>query len=291
MIYKTNFTTIIVSAIIVVFSIQTSFSQKLKILDLNTKEGIPYTLIKQQNKLIDTDYKGEIELKIFNKNNLIKISKLGYQEQVISYPKSDTTVYLANKKYELAEVLVKAPSLKTSIVGNYGKYDYGDWVNTYINKDNKFTLVNQLICDEPTKVNAILFHVSKDENYNHSNSIGPLEIVFFKSDENGMPAKYPFFNRIISKYSTGWNKIILPPITELQNISDTLFYGVRWVYHPTEYHYANVTKKKVYKFFGPKIGAHAKKVKNRSPTYYYTITNGWRLSYVSPADIALEIIN
>ena len=288
--HKKILTTIIASAIIVV-GIQTSFSQKLKILDLSTKEGIPYTLVIQYNKMIDSDYKGEIDLKFFDKNKLIKISKLGYQEQVISYPKSDTTVYLANKKYELAEVLVKAPSLKTSIVGNYGKYDYSDWTNTNINQDNKLTLVNQLICDGPTKINAILFYVSKDENYHHTNSIGPLEIVFFRSDVNGMPEKYPFFNRIISEYSTGWNKIILPPITELQDKSDTLFYGLRWVYHPTEYHYANVTKKKVYKFFGPKIGSHNMTTINRSPTYYYTIANGWRLSYLGTADIALEIIN
>lgn len=288
---KKCFTTLIVLTIGVVFAIDTSFAQVLKVIDRNSKEAIPYVLVQQQDIVSDTDVKGEINIKSLDKTKPLQIKKLGYNDLEINFPKSDTVVYLALKTFGLPEVLVSSPSTHTSIEGNYGKYGFGDWSNSNINRDDKFTLVNKLICDSPTKITALLFFVSKDENYNHSNSIGTLEIVFFKPDLNNMPAKLPFVNFTLSKYSTGWNKIVLNNTAEIDNVVGTLFYGIRWVYHPSEYHYQNSTKKKTYYFFGPKIGIMEvdKKVNNLSPTYFYTSTYGWRKATLSNAMIALEI--
>jgi hypothetical protein len=201
-------------------------------------------------------------------------------------------VYLVLKTFGLPEITVNSESVNSLIVGNYGKYDFGDWVNTTVNKDSKFTLVNQLIFDDPAKINAILFYVSKDENYKHSNSIGSLEIVFFKSDLLGIPNKLPFVNIGILKYTTGWNKIALSNIDELNNASGTLFYGIRWVYHPTEFHYTNVKKNKIYNFFGPKMGmtVNDKKIENSGRTYCYNSAYGWRKATLGYAMIALEIL-
>lgn len=104
-----------------------SFCQKCGIIvDIKTKNGIPYTTIASSNKQkgVLADEKGKFCLILaISQNDSIVVSALGYKIKTLSiseYLKLDT-IYLQEKNVVLSEVTVNAQKRKSILIGNFRK--------------------------------------------------------------------------------------------------------------------------------------------------------------------------
>ena len=104
-----------------------SFCQKCGIIvDIKTKNGIPYTTIASSNtqKGVLADEKGKYCFtSIFTSNDSIIVSALSYEIKVLSmndYLKSDT-IYLQEKNIVLSEVIVNSQKRKSTLIGDFHK--------------------------------------------------------------------------------------------------------------------------------------------------------------------------
>lgn len=104
-----------------------SFCQKCGIIvDVKTKNGIPYTTISSLNKQkgVLADEKGKYCFALaISQNDSIVVSALGYNIQILpinEYLKLDT-IYLQEKNIILSEVIVNAQKRKSTLLGNFHK--------------------------------------------------------------------------------------------------------------------------------------------------------------------------
>lgn len=104
-----------------------SFCQKCGIIvDIKTKNGIPYTTIASSNKQkgVLADEKGKFCLTLaISQNDSIVVSALGYKIKTLSiseYLKSDT-IYLQEKNISLSEVIVNPKKRKSKLIGYFHK--------------------------------------------------------------------------------------------------------------------------------------------------------------------------
>jgi hypothetical protein len=268
------------------------FCQTLKVLDSISKINISDVLISNDIETKVTDNFGVLDLKNFKTSNFLRIHKLGYNDIKINYPKRDTIIYLSFKTVILSEIIVPNNDGESIILGNYPKKTLGVWVNSHIQSDNKFTIVNKYNLENGTIVKSFYFFVTNDESYKNKQAIGPLEIVFLRPDKNGNPSLNTEFSFRIDSYNVGWNKIDLDK-TSLYNYNGIIYYGIRWIYDPINFHYKNITRKKTYNFFGPKLGTTLfdKNLPNQHQTYFYVSKVGWKKSNLSLAMLAIETLN
>ena len=113
--------------LILILSYNSSFCQKCGIIvDIKTKNGIPYTTISSLNKQkgVLADEKGKYCFVLaITQNDSIVISALGYKIKTLSiseYLKLDT-IYLQEKNVVLSEVTVNAQKRKSILIGNFHK--------------------------------------------------------------------------------------------------------------------------------------------------------------------------
>jgi hypothetical protein len=224
----------------------------------------------------------------FLTKNLI-ISSLGYNSLSINFPKKDTTVYLTTNVIQLGEVIVESKTNHNRIIGNYKKKSLDVFVNSIDDINSHLKVVN-LLNYSGENLTSVLFYIAKDENYKGAKDVATLEIVFYNQILDGKPNKSPFFTKLIKDYSVGWNKVNLNGL-DLTKISGNLFYGINWVYDSNKYHYKNIRKKRVYTFFGPKLGTTNSYINEGQESYYYTDKFGWKKLKATYVMLALEILN
>lgn len=262
-----------------------SYCQILKVLDSTTKTTLYNININKQDYVYSSNSSGIIKFKKENIGKECIISHLGYIPKTFLIPSNDTTIFLSENIIRLGEVIIRNTSLQNFVIGNYQKKTNNVFVNSRTDKDIGFTVVNKFN-RKNEHIEAILFYIAKDENYVNSKDIGSIEIVFFKEESNKLPHKEPFHKISISNYSIGWNKILIPNLVQLNQV---IYYGIRWVFNPEKYHYKNIKNKKIYTFFGPKLGVVSNKNPDFHDTLFYNAEKGWRQNSSSPAMLALTI--
>lgn len=272
------------TALIILFAVKGN-AQVVKILDSITKTPINNFNISNNDYLLSSSTNGTLTFKKENNGKEIKISHIGYLPKTFLVPTKDTTILLSESIIRLGEVVIRNTSLQNFVIGNYQKKTNNVFVNSRADKDINFTVVNKFN-SKNEHVEALLFYIAKDENYIKSKDIGSIEAVFFKESSNKLPSKEPFHKISISNYSIGWNKIIIPDLVQLNQV---IYYGIRWVFNPEKYHYKNIKNKKIYTFFGPKLGVVSNENSGFHQTLFFNTEKGWRPSSSSPAMLALAI--
>jgi hypothetical protein len=274
-----------------IFICSNSFAQRIIILDSLTKSNIPYCIISDGKNEYVSNEDGSFDLDQTEFKKIISIKSLGYKKTDHIFPKSDTVIFLITNIVHLGEVIVTSKSNEYSIIGNYKKKSLNVLVNSIDKIDHKLKVVNSFKYNGE-EIESFLFYIAKDDNYSKSVDRATLEIIFFSQNSSGLPDNLPFYKLAIKNYDLGWNKVSLKGI-DLSKINGKLFYGINWVFDPVKYHYRNVTRKKVYTFFGPKIGTvnSTKSINDNHISLYYTDKFGWRVSNLTYVLFALEIIN
>lgn len=270
-----------------IFFIQNGYAQVLKVVDSTTQVNLSSFNLKTANNKLISNGQGIIRFDKKSNERIIIINYQGYKSKSFVFPANDTTVFLTENIIRLGEVVISNIEKKIAIVGNFEKKTNNVFANGKIDKDIDYTIVNKFDHkNEP--IRAILFYIAKDQNYAKSNELSPVEVVFFKAETNGIPSKEPFYKILITNYAIGWNKVLLDDFTTGDD--SILFYGIKWIYSPTKYHYQNIKGKKTYYFFGSKLGSVSLGKLNDSShqTFFFNNEIGWKKSFI-PAMMALEI--
>jgi len=266
------------------------YAQKIKVLDSISRVSIPYATFKFNNgKISLSDSDGSIELSTKTTElKTISVSYLGYISKSFPLPRKDTTILLNENIIRLGEIVITNSAKTSKIIGNFQKKTKNVIVNSKTDRDISFTVVNK---SKPIKggIKSLLFYIYSDKNYSNLNELSPLEIVFYSSNNNGLPKEKPLYKLLIKNYTVGWNKVILNEAEIPTDIS--FFYGIKWIYDPVKYHYKNIAKKKIYPFYGSKLGTVSTDNIDFHQTYFFNISKGWMMVNSSPAMLALEIIN
>lgn len=273
-----------------IFIMSYGYAQKIKVLDSVTETIIPYVTFKiDDNKNMLSDINGIIELNNIKagQHKSISVSHLGYIPISFNLPRKDTVIFLTENIIRLGEIIISNTEKTSKIIGNFQKKTNNVIVNSKVDRDINFTVVNK---SKPIngKIKALLFYVFKDKNYANLNELSPLEIVFYKSNAIGLPTEEPLYRLSVNNYAIGWNKVSLDEFETPEG--NNFFYGIKWVYHPLKYHYKNITKKKIYPFFGSKLGTVSTDNAEFHQTYFFNIDKGWKATSSSPAMLALEVI-
>jgi len=267
------------------------FSQiKGIVLDINTKNPIPYAniSIKDSNYGITSDSKGEFIINSDSLNFTIILSSIGYEKKNFEVKHSEIKIFLKPKIYDLPEILIKAQEKKKLV----------------INRLNKKGLNHLFACGGFSWIPSKFFEYKS--NYTETPYISSLKILvqseinrakfnirLLSANENGEPQE-EIFNENIFAYASKHKKFVTVNLANkmIRFPEKGLFVALEWLVidenlHKYSYTMKGSTEKLEGKSYEPKFSVFP----SQNDDFIWIYSGGkWRKSKTfSQNDLAIEL--